>query len=224
MSQYLVAPGFSLYKLPDSVSDEWGTLVEPLAVSLHAVRLGNVRIGDTVSIVGDGPIALCAVLSAKAAGASAIYVVAKHKRRGAIAREFGATQVIYPSDGDPVKLIRDITNGLGADVSFECVGRSESLQLAVELARKGGTTVVIGVFDGPITFDMGAVLFNEKTIIGSPIYVDEARLAIDLLATGKIDPSALITSTVPLADAVKSGFDGMLVNKEDNVKVLIKMP
>jgi (R,R)-butanediol dehydrogenase/meso-butanediol dehydrogenase/diacetyl reductase len=222
MAEYLIVPSYSCYQLPDSVSDESGALVEPLAVAIHAVRQGNVRPGDTVAIVGDGTIGLCSLLAAKAAGASEVYLVAKHKGRGEIASAMGATEVIYLSDGNPVQVMGSLTGGLGTDISIECVGYPDTPQLAVELARRGGTVVIVGVFEKPGSFDFSTMTFSERTLVGSSIYVDEARTAIALLADKRIDPGCLITSIVPLKDAVEKGFEKLLSNKETNIKVLIK--
>ncbi len=223
MAEYMLAPGYSVYKLPDSVSDEVGTLVEPLAVAIHAVRQGNVRPGDTVGIVGAGTIGLCTLLAARAAGASEVYVVAKHRGRGEIALAMGATAVINPNDGDPVKLIANLTDGLGVDVSFECVGRPDTPQICVDLARRGGTTVIMGVFDKPSSVHFHSVMFNQKTIVGSPIYVEEAKTAIALIADKRIDPRRLITSKVPLKDAIEMGFEKLIDNKEHDVKILLQI-
>jgi (R,R)-butanediol dehydrogenase/meso-butanediol dehydrogenase/diacetyl reductase len=224
MAEYMTAPSYSFYKLPESVSDEVGVLVEPLAVAIHAVHQGDVKMGNTVAIVGDGTIGLCTLLAAKAAGASEVYVIAKHKRRGEIASAMGATGVIYLNDGDPVQLVGKMTHGLGADVSIECVGRPNTPQIAVDSTRKGGTTVIVGVFEKPCLFDFNSVLFGERTVVGSPIYVDEARAAIALLADGRIDPNCLVTSTVPLKDGVRMGFENLLASKEENIKILLQIP
>jgi len=224
MAEYLIAPSYALYKLPDSVSDEAGVLVEPLAVAIHAVRQGKVSLGDTVGIVGAGIIGLCTLLAARAAGASEVHVVAKHKGRGERALALGATTVIYLNEGDPVQRVKNLTGGLGVDVSFECAGHTDTPQLALDLTRNGGTTVIEGVFDKPAPLDFLSVMYNQKTIVGSPIYVDEAKTAIALLADKTIDPSRLITSKVPLKDAVEMGFEQLLNNKEDNIKVLLQIP
>ncbi len=224
MAEYAVVPSYSVYKLPNSVSDELGALVEPLAVAIHAVRQGNVRPGDTVAIVGSGTIGLCVLLAARAAGATEVYVMDKIKRRGEIALTMGATAFINPDDGAPVKQVANLTDGLGADISFECVGHPDTPQLALDLARRGGTTVIVGVFDKPSSIDFFSVMFNQKTIVGSPIYVDEAKTAITLLADKRIDPGRLITSKVPLKDAVEMGFEKLIANKEDNIKVLLQIP
>ncbi|MFP3976071.1 MAG: 2,3-butanediol dehydrogenase [Chloroflexota bacterium] len=223
MAAYVVVPGYAVYKLPDLVSDEAGALVEPLAVALHAVRRGNVHLGDTVGIVGDGTIGLCTLLAARLAGASKVYVVSKHKGKEAKAMAMGATRVVNVNSGGPVELVKNLTGGLGADVVFECVGRPESAQLAVELVRSGGTVVIVGVFDKPGSLDFQNVMFNEKSVIGSSIYTDEARVAIDLINDGRLDPTALITSRVPLENAVESGF-GQLISNKDNIKILLEVP
>jgi len=136
----------------------------------------------------------------------------------------GATAVIYLSDGDPVQLLQNLTGGLGADVTIECVGQPDTPRLAVELARRGGTAVIVGVFEKPSTFDFSSMTFSERTAVGSSIYVDEGRTAIALLADGRIDPASLITSKVPLKDAVKMGFEELINNKEKNIKILLQIP
>jgi (R,R)-butanediol dehydrogenase/meso-butanediol dehydrogenase/diacetyl reductase len=223
MAEYFIAPSYSFYKLPVSVSDEAGALVEPLAVAIHAVRQGNVRPGDRVAIVGAGTIGLCTLLAARAAGASEVYVVAKHIAGREVALATGAKAVISPGD-KPVKTIANLTDGLGVDVSFECVGRPDTPQISVDLARKGGTTVIMGVFDKPSPIYFQNVMFNQKTIVGSPIYVDEAKTAIALMNDKRIDTSRLITSTAFLKDAVEMGFEKLISNKEGDVKILLRIP
>lgn len=224
MAEYLVAPDYCFYKIPDSVSDDTAALVEPLSVALHAVRLGRVTAGDTVVIVGEGTIGLSVLLSARVAGASRIFVVAKHKNRGELAKDLGATEVIYIQDRNPVETIKSLTEGLGADIVFECAGRTDTAQLAVDLARRAGTIVIIGVYHGPSPFDFNSLGFSQKTVIGSPIYVDEAKAVLTYLADGRMKPDKLITARIPFKDAVEKGFEYQLANKEQNIKVLLDVP
>jgi (R,R)-butanediol dehydrogenase/meso-butanediol dehydrogenase/diacetyl reductase len=223
MAEYLLAPTYSVYRLPDSVSDEAGALVEPLAVAIHAIRQGNVRPGDRVAIVGAGTIGLCTLLAARAAGVAEVYVVGKHRGRTEIALAMGATAVINPNDSNPVDVIKDLTDGLGVDISFECVGRPDTPQICIDLTRRGGTIVITGVFEEPATIDFFGVMFNEKTIVGSPIYVHEGKTAVALLADKRIEPGRLITSKVPLKDAVAMGFEKLITNKEKDVKILLQI-
>jgi (R,R)-butanediol dehydrogenase/meso-butanediol dehydrogenase/diacetyl reductase len=223
MAEYFVIPEYACYKLPGSVSDELGALVEPLAVALHAVRQAHIQAGDTVAIVGDGTIGLCSVLAAKVAGASAVYVIAKHKGRGGLAEKMGATAVFYSSEGNPIKQLQAMTDGIGTDAAIECVGRPETPQLAVELIKRAGIAVVVGIFEKPGLVDFNTLTFTEKTIVGSSIYIHEGKTAIALMADKRIDPSPLISSIVPLKDAAKKGFDALINDKETNIKVLLRV-
>jgi (R,R)-butanediol dehydrogenase/meso-butanediol dehydrogenase/diacetyl reductase len=206
MAEYTVIPDYAAYKLPDSVSDELGALVEPLAVAFHAVRQGNIHTGDTVAIVGSGTIGLSVLLAARAAGAINIYMIDKIKSRGELALSMGATAFINPDNGSPAEQIAGLTGGLGVDVSFECVGHPDTPQIALDLIRAGGTTVVLGIFEKPSTVHFQNVTFKQKSIVGSSIYVHEASTVVKLLEEKKLDPVILI------------------VNKEDNIKVLLQIP
>jgi (R,R)-butanediol dehydrogenase/meso-butanediol dehydrogenase/diacetyl reductase len=224
MAEYFVIPAYACYHLPDGVSDEAGALVEPLAVALHAVRQGGVRVGDSVAIVGDGTIGLGAVMAARTAGAGAVYVVAKHRGRGELARRLGADAVIYLDEGSPADRLQEITGGPGADVSIECVGRPETPQLAIDLIRRAGRSVIVGIFEEPGALDFSTITFTEKSLVGSSIYIDEGRTAVDLLASSRLDPLPLVTATVPLRDAAEQGFETLLRDKEANIKVLVRVP
>ncbi len=223
MAEYMVAPANTLYKLPDAVTDEEGALVEPLSVAVHAVRLGKIQIGDRVAVVGDGTIGISTVMAARAAGASEVYLIAKYRKRGTKALSMGATKVIYSTEGDPATEISALTEGLGVDAAIECVGRPETPQLTVSLVRKGGVAVMVGVFGQASTFNFGSIVFNQITVVGSPIYVDEARAVLALMADKRLDARGLITATVPLRDAVAAGFDRLTSSKEGNMKILLQV-
>ncbi len=223
MAEYFVIPEYACYRLPDSVSDEQGALVEPLAVALHAVGQARIKAGDTVAVLGDGAIGLCSVIAAKVAGASKIYLIAKHRGRGRLATKLGAAAVIYLDEGNPVEQLQSMTGGIGTNAAIECVGRPETPQLAVELIQRGGTAVITGIFEKPGMLDFSTLTFTEKTMVGSSIYIHEGKTATELMAIKKIDPSPLISSIVPLKDAVKKGFEALLRNKEENIKVLLRV-
>jgi (R,R)-butanediol dehydrogenase/meso-butanediol dehydrogenase/diacetyl reductase len=223
LAEYFVIPRYACYHLPDSVPDEAGALVEPLAVALHAVRQGGVQAGDTVAIVGEGAIGLCALLAARTAGAAEVYIIAKHKGRGELARKLGATEVIYLDKGGPAKKLSEITGGPGADVAIECVGRPETPQLALDLIRRAGRAVIVGVFEKQGPIDFNSITLTEKSMVGSSIYVHEGRTAIALMADKRIDPTPLITSTVPLRDAAVKGFEALLNDKDANIKVMVRI-
>jgi (R,R)-butanediol dehydrogenase / meso-butanediol dehydrogenase / diacetyl reductase len=223
MAEYLVVPDYSVYKLPDNVTYEIGALTEPLSVAVHAVRQGQVRPGDRVAVLGDGTIGLSVLMAARLAGASATYMVSKHEGRGQVAREMGATAVIGTGAGTAADRIRELTGGLGADIAFECVGQPSTPQESMLLVRKGGTVVILGVFDKTSVLDFGKVSFNEINIIGSSIYIREAETVLAYLADGRMDPSPLISAIVPLKDAASQGFERLISDKENNIKVLLEV-
>lgn len=224
MAEYMVVSQDTVYKLPDSISDEVGALVEPVEVGFHAVRRGGLQIGDTAAILGAGTIGLCTLLAAKAAGASRIFIVEISKVRGERALNMGATAVINPKEVDAAKQICELTDGMGADVTFDCVGNAVSGPLSVDLARKGGTTVIVGMSSKPSPdFNFFNLFVTEKTVLGSLAYVhNDAETVIDLIANGVIDPSPLITATVPLKDGVEKGFKELINNPEQHLKILFK--
>jgi len=135
----------------------------------------------------------------------------------------GATKVIYSTEGNPAAEIIALTEGLGVDAAIECAGRPETPQLTVSLVRKDGVAVMVGVFGQASTFNFGSIVFNQITVVGSPIYVDEARAVLALMAAKRLDARDLITATVPLRDAVTMGFDRLITNKEDNTKILLQV-
>ena len=222
MADYLVTPAYSCFKLPATVSDEWGALVEPLSVAVHAVNRGNVKPGDSVGIVGDGTIGLCLLLAARAAGAAAVYLVAKHEKRADRARAMGATAVLSSTE-EPAATITGLTGGIGADVSFESVGNTAACQTAVDSVRHGGTTVVVGLFEKSGMFDFGHVTLDEKNILGSSIYITEADAVTAMLADRRVVPDGLVSSVVPLDENAAAVFEQNLTDKDKHLKILFRV-
>lgn len=222
-AEYMVAPVSTFYKLPDSVSDEIGSLVEPLEVAFHGAKRGNIQMGDTIAIVGTGPIGCGLILAAKAAGASAIYVSEPSKGRREMAMNMGATQVIDPTKSDIKTAIWDLTDGLGADITFDCVGSKDSISTAVRLARKAGTTVVIGIYGETSLINSLDMVEAERSLIGSMGYSHEAVFILQLIANGTIDPSPLITGKFALKNA-ELAFKELIENKDKHLKILLESP
>ncbi|MCB0211896.1 MAG: 2,3-butanediol dehydrogenase [Anaerolineae bacterium] len=210
-----------LYKLPDKVSLEAGAMIEPLAVGVHATKRGHLQDGETVVVVGAGPIGICTIQAARAAGASQIIVLETAAGRRNFAEAAGATAVIDPTSTDAAKAVQDLTNGMGVDCAFECVGAEPTLKAAISTLRKDGRAVVVGIFEHPAALDYFDVVFFEKTIIGTFAYRDEFDLVIDMLADGRLQPEPMVTGKIGLNDLVAGGFEELLTNKEGNVKILV---
>ena len=224
MAEYIIVAGSSLFKIPDSVPDDVGVLSETLAVAIRAIRLGGIKQGDKVAIVGAGIIGLCTLLAARVAGAGEVYIVDKLKGRVRLASVLGAAKAINLEENDPIEIVKEVTGGLGADVSLNCADNAEAPRLAIDMARRGGTAVLVGVSSKPTSFYFETLVFDGKTVIGSPIYIDETGTALALLADKRIEPDRLITARVPLKDAAELGFEKLLNDKENNVKMLLQIP
>ena len=211
-----------LVVLPDSVPEEFGALVEPLAVTFHGMRQPGVEAGSDIAIVGAGPIGLSAVATARAVGLAPIYVVEMLPQRAAIARAMGADEVLDPRDVDALEAIRDLTGGLGASVTMECVGLEQTMDLAIQAARPGGLALLAGITESASKVDLNAAVRDEKEIRGCIGYFDgEFNAVIELMASGRLDPSPLITHRLVLDRIVEDGFEQLIRDRDACVKVLV---
>lgn len=222
-AEYVNVPAYTLYKLPPEISSEVGALVEPVAVGIHAIRQGNVLMGDTVAIVGAGPIGLVTLQAARAAGASKVFSIEVAKARKEFAGKLGATAVIDPTKINAVEEVHRLTNGLGVDVAIECVGGEETAPLSVDLVRRGGRAVIVGIFEKPSQLHFNNVVFFEKEIYGSIAYYGEFDTAITFLADRRIKGEPLITGKIKLEDIIEKGFEELVARKEKNLKILVSL-
>lgn len=226
-TEQIVAPVENLIPVPAGVSPEVAATAQPLSVALHAVRKSPVGLGDSVAVVGAGPIGLGVVGFAKSAGAGPIYVSEPRQSRRSIAEEFGGDVVIDPTEENPVELIREDT-GMGVDVAFEAVGHETTMNQAIKAAKPGGHTKVIGVFDGDANIDPQDLVRHERTVSGStshqigPLAKDEYGTTLRQIATGALDSDRYVTSRIDLSDIVEEGFERLVNGAEDEVKILVR--
>jgi len=220
-AQWVNVPAYTLYKLPPAIPSEIGALVEPIAVGIHAVRRGHVLVGDTVAILGAGTIGLVTLQAAKAAGASKVFSIEMAKARKEFAKKLGATAVIDPTETDVVEEVKRQTGGLGVDVAIECIGNEKTGPQAIQLTRRGGKAVIVGIFERPSELHFNELVFNEKEVVGSLAYYGEFDTAIALLADGRIVGEPLITGKIRLQDLVEKGFEELVAHKESNIKILV---
>ena len=180
--------------------------VEPATVAFHAVRLTQPRLGELAVIQGAGPIGLTTLQWVAAAGAGQIVVVEPNDARRQLAARLGATEAVAPADA--AEAVAQRSRGLGADVVYECVGRPETIQGAVDHARRGGTVSLIGLADGAASIDPATWLVKEIALQASVAYNHEDfELAMQMLVDGRVDLDAMHTRTVGLA-----GLDGALAD------------
>jgi (R,R)-butanediol dehydrogenase / meso-butanediol dehydrogenase / diacetyl reductase len=223
LAEYAVVPAFSSARLPDSVSDEEGALVEPTEVAVRAVRKSHLRLGETVAIVGGGTIGLLVLQVARAAGAGAVYVIEPRVARRELALRLGATAAFCPDSPDWQSEVREACAGVGPDVAFECAGAPETADLAVHTARKGGRIVLVGIHPGRVPLSTLDVIVGEKRLVGSVQhhYDEDLPTAVQLLAEGKVRVRPLITGREPLERVVAAGFRALSEHPEQHLKILI---
>jgi len=212
----------NVYQLADHVPFQAAALTEPLACVVNGNEAANIHPGDRVAIVGTGPIGLMQLQLAKMSGASQLIAIDLNSHRLEVARTLGATDSINPSETDEVREIQKLTEGRGADVVIEAAGLAQTWEKAIEMTRKGGTTVL---FSGPepgttITLDTNRFHYQELTIKGifhhTPLYVEKA---FTLISSGAIKTVPLITHEMPL-EKLEEAFQKMLEGSA--IKVAIR--
>jgi (R,R)-butanediol dehydrogenase/meso-butanediol dehydrogenase/diacetyl reductase len=216
---YAKVKDFQLHKLPDELTYEEGTIVEPTACALHAIRISGIKVGDVVTVMGLGPIGQLVARLAKLSGAKAIYATEISPSRIELAKDV-VDLVINPKLADPVDKILNLTGGMGPDIVYECAGNAETTQESIALARRGGTVVIPGMCFEPIETSFIDVVLKGLTLRGSLAWsVGEFAMAFDLIKNRRIDVKSLLTDKFNLED-INKAFEKAL-NGESG-KILIK--
>jgi threonine dehydrogenase-like Zn-dependent dehydrogenase len=216
----------TLVKIPGEVADdaEMLTKILPLtdvmATGHHAAVSAGVKAGSTVAVVGDGAVGLCGVLASKRLGAERIIILGRHENRLAIARQFGATDVVTSRDESAIQEVQELTKG-GAECVLECVGTEASMKTAIGIARPGGDIGFVGVPHGSETINLGRMFSSNIALRGgvAPARTYIPELLSDVIAQ-KIDPSPVLDRTVDL-DGVPSGYEAM--SDRGAIKVMVKL-
>jgi threonine dehydrogenase-like Zn-dependent dehydrogenase len=196
------------------------TLSDVMGTGHHAAVAAKVAPGHTVAVIGDGAVGLCGVVAAKRLGAEQIIIMGRHADRIALAREFGATDVVSERGPDAVERVMDLTGGFGAHAVLECVGTHDSTLTAVEIARPGGGVGRVGVPHYEAIPGAQPMFYKNVSIAGGPApvraYIDE--LLADILE-GRIQPGRVFDREVGLDD-VPGGYRAM--NDRESIKVMVK--
>jgi len=220
-AEYVVVKDYSLHALPESVSDDAGSFVEPLAVAVRAVKRSRLAIGDTVAVVGAGPIGLLVMQVCLAAGADKVFVVEPMPARRELAKELGAFEVFEPGKEDPGKAIAGYTDNLRVDVAFDCVGNQPSFDTAVKVTGRRGRICVAGLSLKPIQVPFIRLWGHEKEITFSSGYENEFPAAIALLADQRIQVESMISARISLDNFVEKGMQPLIESPAQNIKILV---
>lgn len=212
----------NMHGVPAAVSFEHAGLIEPLACAIHGASIADIRLGDTVAIIGAGAQSLMQITIARSMGAARVLVVGRSRGRLERAKTLGAAETFSALDGDAVSFVRDQSGGRGADVVIESAGTPETWQQALAMTRPGGTAVMYSGLPGgtQVAFDATKLHYSQITLKGifhhTPRYVE---MALRMLAGGQIDGAALIDGDIELAQVE----DGLLrMDRGEVVKLAVR--
>jgi 2-desacetyl-2-hydroxyethyl bacteriochlorophyllide A dehydrogenase len=192
----------TLRRVPDGISDEVALFAgDVMGTGYHAVSETGVSSGDAVAVLGLGPVGLCAVQAARAAGAETVIAVDTVEDRLRMAASFGATPVHLHED-DPRAAAKAATEGRGVDAAVDAVGHPDALELACRLTRKAGTVSATGVYAERIELHMGIVWIKALTLkTGHANVIKHVDPVLEALAQGTLDPAPLVTHRMGLDEA-----------------------
>ncbi|WP_462418210.1 zinc-dependent alcohol dehydrogenase family protein [Kytococcus sp. Marseille-QA3725] len=195
------------------------TVSDVMGTGWHAAHQAGVREGHTVVVVGDGAVGLCGVLAARMQGASRIIAMSRYPERQAVAREFGATDVVEARGDEGVQAVRELTDGLGADRVLECVGTHDSMLQAIRSTRPGGTVGYVGVPHG-IELPVELMFRRNVNLAGGVAPARRyAPMLRDAVVAGEIEPGRVFDTVVPLDD-VAAAYTAM--DERTAIKVMLR--
>lgn len=215
--------GGTVYKLPDSMSFEMGSMVEPTACCIRALRKFGISAGNSVAVFGTGPVGLTHVQLLKLYGVAPIIAVDVLEQRRRMASKFGADLALDPTTEDSPKRIAAETNGRGVDFAIVATGNPKAIQEATSSVRKGGNVVLFGAPGRGtlVSLDMSRLFLHEISIHSSYSTSEtEMQIALDLMQTGRINSSQMITHRLPLERTVEAFH--LAEDGREAVKVMVE--
>ena len=195
----------TLRKVPDGMSSDAALFAgDVMGTGYHAVEMAAIEPGGTAAVLGLGPVGLCAVQAARAAGAATVIAIDTVDERLRMAESFGATPVHLTED-DPRAAVKAATEGRGVDAAIDAVGHPEAFDLACRIARKAGTVSAIGVYAERMEVHMGVIWIKALTVrTGHANVIKHVDPVLERMAAGELDPTPLVTHHMPLEDAAEA--------------------
>lgn len=238
-AEYIVVKPAALIPLPPGISLRLASLAEPLAVAAHMIRISGFQSGHNVLVLGTGPIGCALIMLLRAKGAAVIIASEVAESRAIQARMFGADEVVNPMAkssphdspteadfGTSRNLVLNAVRramGPGAHVSFDACGLQSTLDTAIECTRPGGTIFNVAIHDKALSINLNTLVLGEKHLTGGNAYTQvDFEEVMAMLSTHSEQAERLITSVVPLVDALQGGFHELIDNAAAHVKILIE--
>ncbi|MGD2163745.1 MAG: alcohol dehydrogenase catalytic domain-containing protein [Anaerolineales bacterium] len=224
-AEYVVLPARVAVKVPPEINWEQAALLEPLGVSMHAIEVSHLKIGDHVAVIGCGPIGLYAAILARSAGASRIVMSDISEARVTLANDLGFHAVLHDdTDAATVVKMREALGGNGAEVVLDAAGAASSVRQSVSVAATSGRVILIGTFRGEGSLDTSThIVHREVTVTGISgrfLYQTWNRL-INVVSSGIVDPLLAVTHRLPLSNGVEAF---KIANQGEAGKILLYPP
>ncbi len=209
-----------LRRVPAGMSDEMALFAgDVMGTGYHAIADSGLHPGDTVAVLGLGPVGLCAVQAARACGAAQVVAVDSVPERLAVAESFGA-HAVHLEEGDPRAVVRELTAGRGVDVCVDAVGHPQALDLAVRLTRKCGTVQAVGVYAERAEVHMGLVWIKAlRVCTGHANVLAHVDPVLAMMSAGLLDPTPLVTHHMSLDEAPEAYA---LYDRREALKILLR--
>lgn len=222
-AKYVKAPEQNVYKIPGEMPLEEAALIEPLACIIRGLDNVSIPAGSSVVIVGTGPIGLLMLQVVKHYGASKIFALDMVEDRLSLAQELGASLVVNTAWQNPEETILDATDGLGADVSIECVGSSSAVETAFRLVRRGGRLLIFGVAPEQDVWQVKPFELYDKEVSVFASYRSPYTFqrAVELASSGSLKLKPIISHVHSVEEAPEV-FKDLAERRKKAVKVLIK--
>ena len=220
-AEYLVLPEHIIYKLPDNITFTQAALVEPAAVAMHAIEITRPSMTDVVVVVGVGMVGSFVVQLLKIRGCRKVVAVDIDDFKVDLALKLGADHAFLPGDPQLMATIKKLTEGRGADVAFEVVGEEDSVHTCIAAVRKGGQVTLVGNTSPTINFPVQSVVTREIRVQGSCAINGEYPAVLDLIASGRLDVSSILSVEAPLAEGA-AWFDRLYKKEKGLMKVMLK--
>jgi len=219
---YFVAEENWVHPLSENISFEEGSMVEPLSVAIHAVKKGNLQFGQSVAIFGAGAVGLLVLVLSRLAGAGEVFVVDVQEHRLKKAKELGAFETLDNSTEGAVEGIFEKTSKLGVDRSFEAVGLEETLVQSLKVLKKGGATILVGIFENPeARIPANIFVQREISLVGSQGYCWDFQTALKMLERGQVKLKGFITHMFPLS-SLQEALELLMDPNSKAIKVIVK--
>jgi 2-desacetyl-2-hydroxyethyl bacteriochlorophyllide A dehydrogenase len=209
-----------LRRVPEGMSDDVALFAgDVMGTGFHAVTDSGLRAGDVAAVLGLGPVGLCAVQAARAAGAARVIAIDSVPERLAMAESFGA-EAVHLSEGDPRAAARAATEGRGVDVCIDAVGHPKALDLAVRLTRKCGTVQAVGVYAERAEVHLGLVWIKSlRLCCGHANVIAHVDRVLGMMSAGLLDPGPLVTHHMSLDDAPEAYA---LYDRREALKIVLE--